>query len=157
MVRGRRAKGVEKWQGKLCRMANQYCIYAQRGDSIAHLPEQQGFHRYIPADFWGKIMNISLFRATKTERSILMVENSVSWKMLLNNYHLSTVLSETPPASKYLLTKTHLVHPLYLVKHGFSFHHPPTWVSWHQVLNVKRIHVQEKKKKNHVYTISTYF
>lgn len=106
-------EGVEKWQWKLCRMANQYCIYAQRGDSIAHLPEQQGFHRYIPADFWGKIMNISLFRATKTERSILMGENSGSWKTLLNNYLLSDiVLSDTPPASKYLLTKTHLVHRL---------------------------------------------
>lgn len=74
--------GVEKWHRKLCRMANQYCSYAQWGDSIAHLPEQQGFHRYIPVDFWGKIMNISLFRATKTERSIVMVENSVSWKRL---------------------------------------------------------------------------
>lgn len=91
---------VEKWQWKLCRMANQYCIYAQWGDSIAHLPEQQGFHRYIPVDFWGRIMNISLFRATKTQRSIVMAENSVSWKALLNNYRLSDIpLSATPCAS----------------------------------------------------------
>lgn len=103
------ASGVEKWQWKLYRMANQYCIYAQWGDSIAHLPAQQDFHRCIPVDFWAKIMNISLFRATQTEQSIVMVENSVSWKALLNNYHPSHTLS-TASTSKCLLTKTNLVH-----------------------------------------------
>lgn len=97
-------------------MANQYCIYAWWGDSIAHLPAQQGFHRYIPVDFRGKIMNLSLFRATKTEQSIVMVENSVSWKVLLNNYRLSDILlSATPSALKCLLTKQTLsIDPLSL-------------------------------------------
>lgn len=104
------ASEVEKWQGKLCRMANRYCIYVQRGDSIAHLPEQQESHRYIPVDVWGDIMNISLFRATKTEQPIIVVENATSWKALLNNYHISTILSSATPSSSCLLTNTSLVH-----------------------------------------------
>lgn len=82
-------------------MANQYCIYAQWGDSIAHLQAQQGFHQYVPVDFRGKIMNLSLFRATKTEQSMVMEENSLSWKALLNNYRLSDIVFDaTPSASK---------------------------------------------------------
>lgn len=117
------ATWVEKWQWKLCRMANQYCIYAQWGDSIAHLPAQQGFHRYVPVGFRGRIMNLSLFRATKTEQSIVMVENSVSWKALLNNYRLSDiVLSATPSDSKCLLTKTNRVHWPCLFKSLFTLY-----------------------------------
>lgn len=100
------ASGGEKWQWKLCRMANQYCIYAWWGDSIAHLPAQQGLRRYVPVDFREKIMNLSLFRATKTEKSIVMGENWESWKALLNNYHLSdSVSSVTPSDSECLSTK----------------------------------------------------
>lgn len=73
-------------------MDNQYCIYVLQGNGIAHLPEQKGFRRYIPADLCGRIMNISLFKGTKTEQSIVMVEQPVSRRVLLCNYHLSDIL-----------------------------------------------------------------
>lgn len=56
-------------------------------------------------------MNLSLFRATKTEQSIVMVGNAASSTVLLNNYHLSdSVFRATLSASKCLLTKTDFVH-----------------------------------------------
>lgn len=78
------------------------------GEETALLPCQHnvGLHRYVPVDFRGKIINLALFRATKTEG----VDSYGSLeKALLNNYHLSDcLLSVTPSDSECLLTKQSL-------------------------------------------------
>lgn len=49
-------------------------IFMPREEAALLLPAQQD-RRYIPVDFRAKIMNRSVFRATKTEHSIVMERN----------------------------------------------------------------------------------
>lgn len=75
------------------------------GEETALLPcrHNVGPHRYVPVDFRGKIMNLALFRGTKTEG--VDTYGSLE-KALLNNYHLSDCLpSATPSDLECLLTK----------------------------------------------------
>lgn len=50
-------------------------VFMPREEAALLLPAQQNFYRYIPVDFRAKIMNRSVFRATKTEQSIVMGRN----------------------------------------------------------------------------------